>query len=149
MVSSPLQPVMGRAAVHMERGQAAAAADLLAPLLKTSLKREDELAIRAALAESHLMMGDLAQANSILGRPPDAIRETIAPVLLSTLWRLHGRVAYSRGEQSRAIALHGRALKHAEIAHDSRAIGRARYELALCYTKVADTTIVREHIAEA
>jgi DNA-binding NtrC family response regulator/tetratricopeptide (TPR) repeat protein len=133
----------------MDRGHAAAAAELLAPLLETSLKKEDELIVRAALAEGHLMMGDLAQASAVLGRAPDALRDAIAPVLLSTLWRLHGRVAYSRGEQSRAIALHGRALKQAEIAHDSRAIGRARYELALCYTKVADTTIVREHIAEA
>jgi hydrogenase-4 transcriptional activator len=140
---------MGRATAHMERGHAAAAADLLAPLLETSLKKEDELIVRATLAEGHLMMGDLAQASTVLGRAPDALRDGIAPVLLSTLWRLHGRVAYSRGEQSRAIALHGRALKQAEIAHDSRAIGRARYELALCYTKVADTTIVREHIAEA
>jgi DNA-binding NtrC family response regulator/tetratricopeptide (TPR) repeat protein len=140
---------MGRASAHMERGHAAAAAELLAPLLETSLKKEDELIVRATLAEGHLMMGDLAQASTVLGRAPDALRSGIAPVLLSTLWRLHGRVAYSRGEQSRAIALHGRALKQAEIAHDSRAIGRARYELALCYTKVADTTIVREHIAEA
>ena len=140
---------MARAVAFMERGRAAAAADLLSPLLETSLKREDELYVRAALAEAQLMMGDLAQASSALGRAPDTMRDTIAPVLLSTLWRLHGRVAYSRGEQSRAIALHGRALKQAEIAHDSRAIGRARYELALCYTKVADTTIVREHIAEA
>ena len=58
-------------------------------------------------------------------------------------------MAYARGEQSRAIALHGRALKHADAAHDSRAIGLAHYELALCYTKVGDTAIVREHIAEA
>jgi DNA-binding NtrC family response regulator/tetratricopeptide (TPR) repeat protein len=140
---------MGRATAHLERGHAAAAAELLTPLLEASLKKEDEFNVRAALAEGHLMMGDLAQASIVLGRAPDAIREPIAPVLISTLWRLHGRVAYSRGEQSRAIALHGRALKQAEMAHDSRAIGRARYELALCYTKVADTTIVREHIAEA
>jgi DNA-binding NtrC family response regulator/tetratricopeptide (TPR) repeat protein len=140
---------MARATAQIERGRAAAAAEMLAPLLQSSLKREDELVVRSTLAEAHLMMGDLAQASSVLGRPPDALRDTIPPVLLSTLWRLHGRVAYSRGEQSRAIALHGRSLKQAEIAHDSRAIGRARYELALCYTKVADTTIVREHIAEA
>ena len=140
---------MGRATALIERGRAAAAAEVLSPLLATSLKREDELVIRATLAEAHLMMGDLAQASHTLGRAPDALRDQIPPVLLSALWRLHGRVAYSRGEQSRAIALHGRALKQAEIAHDSRAIGRARYELALCYTKVADTTIVREHIAEA
>jgi DNA-binding NtrC family response regulator/tetratricopeptide (TPR) repeat protein len=149
-VASPsLQPVIARLVGSIERGRAAEAAVQLAPILKTSLKKEDELVVRGALAECYLMMGDLAQASTVLGRPPDAMRESIAPVLLSTLWRLHGRLAYSRGEQSRAIALHGRALKQAEIAHDSRAIGRARYELALCYTKVADTTIVREHIAEA
>jgi hydrogenase-4 transcriptional activator len=149
VVSQPLQPVMARANGFIERGRGSAAAELLSPLLTTSLKKEDELFVRATLAEAHLMMGDLTQASAALGRAPDAIRDGIAPMLLSTLWRLHGRIAYSRGEQSRAIALHGRALKQAEIAHDSRAIGRARYELALCYTKVADTTIVREHIAEA
>jgi DNA-binding NtrC family response regulator/tetratricopeptide (TPR) repeat protein len=149
VVSPSLQPVIARLVGSIERGRAAEAADQLTPMLKTSLKKEDELAVRGALAECYLMMGDLAQASAVLGRPPDALREAMAPVLLSTLWRLHGRLAYSRGEQSRAIALHGRALKQAEIAHDSRAIGRARYELALCYTKVADTTIVREHIAEA
>jgi DNA-binding NtrC family response regulator/tetratricopeptide (TPR) repeat protein len=140
---------MARANAHLERGHASAAIDLLKPILQSSLKRVDELVVRALLAESYLMLGDLASASSVLGRAPDAIRDQVPPVVLSTLWRLHGRLAYSRGEQSRAIALHGRALKQAEIAHDSRAIGLARYELALCYTKVADTTIVREHIAEA
>src|SRR5687768_8844938 len=33
VVSAPLQPVMARATAHLERGHAAAAADLLAPLL--------------------------------------------------------------------------------------------------------------------
>jgi DNA-binding NtrC family response regulator/tetratricopeptide (TPR) repeat protein len=140
---------MARATAHLERGHAAAAAELLAPLLQTSLKKEDELVVRSSLAEAQLMIGETAQASATLGRSPETLRETVSPLLLSTLWRLHGRIAHTRGEQSRAIALHGRALKQAEIAHDSRAIGRARYELALCYTKVADTTIVREHIAEA
>jgi DNA-binding NtrC family response regulator/tetratricopeptide (TPR) repeat protein len=140
---------MSRAAASLERGKAAMAAETLAPLLKTALKREDELHVRASLAEAFLLTGDVAQAAATLGRTPDAIRDPMPPVLLSSLWRLHGRVAYARTEQSRAIALHGRSLKQAEIAHDSRAIGRAHYELALCYTKVADTTIVREHIAEA
>ena len=149
VISTPLQPVMARAAGHLERGHAAAAAEILSPLLQASLKKEDELLVRASLAESYLLMGDVAQAAGVLGRTPDTMRDSLPPVLLSNLWRLHGRVAYSRGEQSRAIALHGRALKQAEIAHDSRAIGRSRFELALCYTKVADTTIVREHIAEA
>jgi DNA-binding NtrC family response regulator/tetratricopeptide (TPR) repeat protein len=105
--------------------------------------------VRCALAEALLLQGEVSQASTTLGRAPDTIREAIPPVLLATLWRLHGRVAYARGEQSRAIALHGRALKQAETAHDSRAIGLAHHELALCYTKVGDTMIVREHIAEA
>ena len=56
---------------------------------------------------------------------------------------------FARGEQSRAIALHSRALKHAELAHDSRAIGLAHYELALCYKQVGDSGIVRDHLTEA
>jgi DNA-binding NtrC family response regulator len=40
-------------------------------------------------------------------------------------------------------------LKHAELAHDSRAIGLAHYELALCYKQVGDSGIVREHLTEA
>jgi hydrogenase-4 transcriptional activator len=140
---------MARAAANLERGQARAAADLLRPLLETSLKRFDELAIRGALCEALLLEGDVAQAQSTIGRAPDAFRETLPPILLSTLWRLHGRVAYARGDQSRAIALHGRALKQADTAHDSRSIGLANYELALCYTKVGEAAIVREHVTEA
>jgi DNA-binding NtrC family response regulator/tetratricopeptide (TPR) repeat protein len=141
---------MARAAAHLERGQAPAAVDLLTPVLEGSLKKHDELAIRCCIAEAMLLLGDLSQASATLGRAPDTVRDnTLPPVLLSTLWRLHGRVAFGRGEQSRAIALHGRALKQAQMAHDSRAIGRAHYELALCYKQVGDLTIVREHIAEA
>ena len=92
---------------------------------------------------------DLAQAAATLGRQPDTLREPISDAQLSTLWRLHGRITYARGEQSRAIALHTRALKHAELAHDSRAIGLAHYELALCYKQVGDSGIVREHLTEA
>ncbi len=126
------------------------AAQLLAPLLRSSaLSREDELAVRTALAEAWLMQDDLAQAASALGRPPGAIREPISDARLSTLWRLHGRIAYARGEQSRAIAMHARALKHAELAHDSRAIGLAHYELAHCYRQVGDSGIVRDHLTEA
>jgi len=149
VVSPPLQPVMSRATAHIERGQAPSAVELLSPVLETSLKRTDELEIRCCIAEALLLLGDLSQASATLGRSPDTIRDAAPPVLLSNLWRLHGRIAFGRGEQSRAIALHGRALKQAEIAHDSRAIGRAHYELALCYKQVGDMTIVREHIAEA
>ena len=45
----------------------------------------------------------------------------------------------SASEQSRAIALHTRALKFAELAHDSRLIGLAHYELAMCYKRVGDS----------
>jgi DNA-binding NtrC family response regulator/tetratricopeptide (TPR) repeat protein len=114
-----------------------------------SLSREDELTVRAALAEAWLLQDDLAQAATALGRPPDTLRDKIADGPLSTLWRLHGRITFARGEQSRAIALHARALKHANLAHESRAIGLAHYELALGYKQVGDSGIVREHLTEA
>ena len=101
------------------------------------------------MAEAWLLQDDLTQASSVLGRPPDTLREQISDARLSNSWRLHGRIAFARGEQSRAIALHTRALKHAELAHDSRAIGLAHYELALCYKQVGDSGIVREHLTEA
>ena len=62
---------------------------------------------------------------------------------------MHGRVAVARGEPSRGIAFLTKALKQAERAHDSRAIGLAHYELGLCYRQVGDTAIVREHITAA
>jgi DNA-binding NtrC family response regulator/tetratricopeptide (TPR) repeat protein len=40
-------------------------------------------------------------------------------------------------------------LKQAEIAHDSRAIGLAHYELGQSYRQVGDLAIVREHITKA
>ncbi|MBM3769767.1 MAG: tetratricopeptide repeat protein [Acidimicrobiia bacterium] len=45
--------------------------------------------------------------------------------------------------------MHGRALKHAELSHDTRLIGLAHYELAQCYRQVGDVAIVREHITKA
>ncbi len=130
-------------------GRGTEAAQLLAPLLGSgTLNREDELAVRTALAEAWLLQDDLTQAASALGRTPDSMREPVADARLSMLWRLHGRITFARGEQSRAIALHARALKHAELAHDSRAIGLAHYELALCYKQVGDSGIVRDHLTE-
>src|ERR1019366_7922439 len=100
------------------------------------------------LAEAWLLRANLDRAATALARPPETFREALAPGRVSTLWRLHGRVASARGDQSRAIAHHGRALKQAEIAHDSRAIGRAHYELGQCYRHVGDAAIVREHITK-
>src|SRR5207249_5910734 len=147
---SSLHALLTRAAAALERGRGADAAQLLTPALRSStLPRDDELAVRCMSAEAALLSDDLDGAVTALGRPPDTFRETVRPAVLSTLWRLHGRVAFARAEQSRAIALHQRALKHAEIAHDLRAIGLANYELALCYRQVGDIAIVREHIAKA
>jgi DNA-binding NtrC family response regulator/tetratricopeptide (TPR) repeat protein len=101
------------------------------------------------LAEAALLQDDLDQAAAALGRPPDTFRDTVPPRRLSALWRLHGRLASARGDQSRAIAMQGRALKQAEAAHDSRAIGLAHYELGQCYRQVGDVAIVREHISKA
>ena len=115
----------------------------------SALTRDEELAVRSMLAEAWLLQDDLDQAASALGRPPDTFRDTIPSGRLSTLWRLHGRLAWARSDQSRAIALHGRALKAAETAHDSRAIGLAHYELGQCYRQVGDIAIVREHISKA
>jgi DNA-binding NtrC family response regulator/tetratricopeptide (TPR) repeat protein len=150
VVTGTTQSTLARANAALERGRGAEAAPLLGPLLRSgALSRDDEIAVRTALAEAWLLQDDLTQAAAALGRPPDAMREPISDARLSTLWRLQGRLTFARGEQSRAIALHSRALKHAELAHDSRAIGLAHYELALCYKQVGDSGIVRDHLTEA
>jgi DNA-binding NtrC family response regulator/tetratricopeptide (TPR) repeat protein len=150
VVTATIHSTLARANAALERGRGAEAAQLLTQALRSgSSTRPDELAIRSSLAEAWLLQDDLAQAAAALGRPPDALRDQIPPARLSTLWRLHGRIAMARGEQSRAIALHTRALKQAEIAHDSRAIGLAHLELGLCYRQVGDMGIVRDHLTEA
>ncbi len=150
MVTIAFQPALARARAALERGRHADAIAVLNQALKSSgLKHEDQVGLRCSLAEAWLMGDDVAQASSTLGRPPDKSREDLPPALLSSLWRLHGRIAFEKGDQSRAIALLGRALRQAEQAHDSEAIGLAHYELALCYRQVGDTAIVREHIAKA
>jgi DNA-binding NtrC family response regulator/tetratricopeptide (TPR) repeat protein len=133
----------------LEQGHGAEAANLLVRALKQpGLRRDDQIQIRCALAEAWLLQDDLRQATEALGRLPEA-RERLDPARLSDLWRLHGRLAVARGEPSRGIALLTKALKQAERAHDSRAIGLAHYELGLCYRQVGDAAIVREHIAGA
>src|SRR5918996_1239369 len=136
MVTGTTHSVLGRANVALERGRGTEAAQLLTPLLRSgALSRDDEVAVRSALTAAWLLQDDLPQAAAALGRTPDAMREPLADARLATLWRLHGRLTFARGEQSRAIALHMRALKHSE--------------LALCYKQVGDTGIVRDHLTEA
>jgi hydrogenase-4 transcriptional activator len=150
MPSSSLQALLARASAALERGRGGEAGEILTPVLRSAaLPREDELAVRAMLAEAWLLQDDLDRAATALGRPPDTFRDTVSSGRLASLWRLHGRLASARGDQSRAIAHHQRALKQAEAAHDSRAIGLAHYELAHCYRRVGDTAIVREHITKA
>ena len=150
MVTIALQPALARARAALERGRHGDAIATLTQALRSgAFKHEDELALRCTLADAWLMGDDVTQAAAILGRPPDAPRDDLPPALLSTLWRLQGRIAFAKGDQSRAIALLGRALKYAEQAHDSDAIGLSHYELGLCYRQVGDTAIVREHIAKA
>ena len=150
MAVAQLSSTLARVAAALERGRGNEVPPLLQGMLRTgSLSRDAELSVRAVLTEAWLLQDDLTQAASVLGRPPDTLREQVSDERLSNSWRLHGRIAFARGEQSRAIALHTRALKHAELAHDTRAIGLAHYELALCYKQVGDSGIVREHLTEA
>ena len=138
-----------KASDALQRGHGADAAALLVRSLRQpGLSRDEALQIRIGLAEAWFQQDDIRQAGDALGQPPDE-RERVHPARLSELWRLHGKLAIAKGEPSRGIALLGRALKQAERAHDSRAIGLAHYELGLCYRQVGDTAIVREHIAQA
>src|SRR3982751_5738179 len=138
-----------KASGALQRGHGADAAALrVRTLRQPGLSRDEALQIRIGLAEAWFQQDDIRQAADALGHPPQE-RERVHPTRLAELWRLHGKLAIAKGEPSRGIALLGRALKQAERAHDSRAIGLTHYELGLCYRHVGDTAIVREHIAQA
>jgi hydrogenase-4 transcriptional activator len=144
------RPASAQAREALERGEGAQAVTVLTRALREpGLTREDTLLLRCTLAEAWLLQDELKHAADAVGRPPDELRERIQPALISALWRLHGRITAARGEPSRAIAQLGKALKAAERAHDSLAIGLAHYELGLCYRRVGDTAIVREHLNKA
>jgi hydrogenase-4 transcriptional activator len=145
----PLADTLAQATDALRQGRGVDATLLLTRALKQpGLTRDEAVQVRCALAEAWFQQDDMRQAADALGDPPEE-RERLHPLRLSDLWRLHARLAIAKGEPSRAIALLGRALKQAERAHDSRAIGLAHYELGLCYRHVGDTAIVREHIAQA
>ena len=137
------------AARALEQGHGADAIDFLTRALrKPDLARDDRAQLRCALAEAWLLQDDLDKAAAALGPEPQE-RERLNPARLSDLWRMHGRIAVTRGEASRGIAFLTRALKLAARAHDSRAIGLANYELGLWYRQVGEAAIVREHITAA
>ena len=150
MAGRQIQLILTKAHEALARGQSTDVTRTLSRELKVrGLLRQDELALRCALTEAWLLEGDVRQAAKALGPPPDSTREQLEPVQLSILWRLHGRIAAALGEQSRAIALLGRARKLADRAYDTRAIGLAHYELALCYGTLGDAATVLEHLAQA
>ncbi|HXG54769.1 MAG TPA: sigma 54-interacting transcriptional regulator [Vicinamibacterales bacterium] len=133
----------------LEHGHGAEAVDFLSRALRQpDLSRDDRAQMRCALADAWLLQDDLAQARAALG-PEPAGRERLHPARLSDLWRMHGRIAVADGQASRGIGFLTRALRLADRAHDSRAIGLAHYELGICYRQVGDTAIVGEHIAHA
>jgi hydrogenase-4 transcriptional activator len=143
------QDLYARAVEALERGHGAEATPLLVRALRQpGLRRDDQIQIRCALAEAWLLQDDVREAAEVLGPPPEG-RERLDPARLSDLWRMHGRLAIAAGEPSRGIAFLSKALKQAERAHDSRAIGLAHYELGICYRQVGDVAIVREHITAA
>lgn len=150
VAAQAVQSLLQRAAAALDLGQAGEAVSLLSSIHKRGrLSHEDELRVRGILTEARLQQGEIGEAATILGRQPDTSRQDVPDAILSLHWRLHGRIAFARGDQSRAIALLSRALKHAELAHESRAIGLAHYELARCYKQVGDSGIVREHLTTA
>ena len=145
----PATDFYAQAVQALERGIGADATSLLMRALRQpGLSRDEQVQIRCALAEAWLLQDDVRQATEALGGPPEG-RERLDPARLSDLWRMHGRLAVARGEPSRGIAFLTKALKQAERAHESRAIGLAHYELGLCYRQVGDMAIVREHITKA
>jgi DNA-binding NtrC family response regulator/tetratricopeptide (TPR) repeat protein len=150
VATSNVHAALARARAALERGRGLEAVQALQPLHRSrTLATEDDLTVRIVIAEGYLQMDDLQQAAIVLGRPPEQLKEPLPDATLSALWRLHGRLTYGRGDQSRAIALHTRALKFAELARDSHAIGLAHFELAQCYRKIGDAGILREHLTKA
>jgi hydrogenase-4 transcriptional activator len=138
-----------QAVAALERGHGADAATLfIRAMRQPGLSRDEQVQIRCGLAEAWLLEDDVRQASDALGAPPEG-RERLDPARLSDLWRMHGRLAVARGEPTRGIALLTRALRQADRAHDARCIGLARYELGLCYRRVGEAAIVREHLAQA
>jgi hypothetical protein len=71
MPSSSLQALLARAGAALERGRGAEAGEVLTPALRSAaMPREDELAVRAMLAEAWLLQDDLDRATTALAGPP-------------------------------------------------------------------------------
>ncbi|MBI4476648.1 MAG: tetratricopeptide repeat protein, partial [Acidobacteria bacterium] len=150
MALSQAETELSLAHIALTRGRGAEAAGRLRRLARMpGLPAELRTATRIGLARAWLLQGQIQEARRALGPTPDKAGEAAEPSQLSALWCLHAQIAFRSGERSRAIALLGRALKYAETAHDSHAIGLARSELAQCYRHVGELAIVREHVSQA
>ena len=105
VVTIAFQPALAARAALQRGRHAEASASYTA--LKSSASSTRTSSGFATLCRSLADADDLAQASALLGGRPT---RGFTPALLSTLWRLHGRIAFAKGDQSRAIALLGRAL---------------------------------------
>ena len=141
---------MARAAAALQRGRGAEAIEWLSEALASpGLRREDELGDplrdgRGVAAARRRQPGGRRARPAARRHPRADLRPPRSP-------RCGACTAASpsmRGDQSRGIALLGRALKQAEQALDSRAIGLAHYELGVCYRQVGDPAIVREQVEQ-
>jgi len=101
VVTTAVQATLARARAALERGRGPEATQLLTPLHNSgTLSTDDAIAVRAALTEGWLLQDDLPRAAAALGRAPDTYREPLSHAQLATLWLLHGRLNFGRGEQS-------------------------------------------------
>ena len=79
MSSASLHALLARAGTALERGRGPEAVQALSPLLRSAvLSRDEELAVRAALAEAWLLQDDVDQAATVLGRTPDTFRDSVS-----------------------------------------------------------------------
>ena len=62
MASSSLQALLTRAGTALEQGRGPEAVQILSPMLRAPLPREDDLAVRSALTEAWLLQDDVDQA---------------------------------------------------------------------------------------
>ena len=77
MPSSSLQALLVRAGASLERGRGAEAVQMLAPTLRSSLTRDEELTVRSMLAEAALLQDDLDQAIALMAKHR-AIEDTVS-----------------------------------------------------------------------
>ena len=117
MATVTVQSAIGRAHTALERGRGAEAVQILSPLLRGSLPREDELSIRAALAEDPSLpqvsknLADILYRNGRYDEAKEAYERAakLAPALGDDLYFKLGNIAYKRRDHGAARAGWSRA----------------------------------------